>query len=147
MFAIGLQGCTGGGLGLQGCTGRWVGAAGLQRGMDWGYGATQGVGWAAGLHRIVGWGFTGRWAGAAQGGGLGLQGLSSRPLTSSSRRAVHRPLIFLSASYGVEERDSNTFQMLLFFPFYNWKQKYSMAFKLKVPERGDAFSSGVLTMI
>lgn len=95
----------------------------------------------------VGWGFTGRWAGAAQGGGLGLQGLSSRLLTSSSRRAVHRPLIFLSASYGMEERDSNTFQMLLFFPFYNWKQKYSMAFKLKVPERGDAFSSGVLTMI
>lgn len=62
--------------------------------------------------------------------------------------AVHRQLIFLPASHGVEEeKDSNEFQMLLFFSVYNWKQKYSMAFKLKVPERGDAFSSGVLTMI
>lgn len=53
----------------------------------------------------------------------------------------------LSQSYGVEERNSNEFQMLLFFSFYNWKQKYGMAFKSKVPERNDAFSSGVLAVI
>lgn len=79
--------------------------------------------------------------------GEALQGLALESLLPLVHRAVHRQLIFLSASYGVEERDSNEFQMLLFFSVYNWKQKYSMAFKLKVPERGDAFSSGVLTMI
>lgn len=81
-------------------------------------------------------------------GGLGARrGLALDSLLPLVHCAVCRQLVFLAASYGVEERDSNVFQMLLFFSFYNWKQKYSMAFKLKVPERGDAFSSGVLTVI
>lgn len=73
--------------------------------------------------------------------------LSYGVFASSVACAVHRQLIFLSASHSMEERDSNEFQMLLFFSVYNWKQKYSMTFKLKVPERGDAFSSGVSTVI
>lgn len=79
--------------------------------------------------------------------GLGCEGLVLEALLPLSSRAFSRELIMLSQSYGVEERNSNEFQMLLFFSFYNWKQKYGMAFKSKVPERNDAFSSGVLAVI
>lgn len=81
-------------------------------------------------------------------GGGALQGLALESLLSLLHQAVHRQLIFPSTSYGAQERDSNEFQMLLFFSVYNWKQKYSMAFERKVSGRGGgAFSSGVLTVI
>lgn len=82
-----------------------------------------------------------------RGSGAGCEGLVLEALLPLSSRAFSRELIMLSQSYGVEERNSNEFQMLLFFSFYNWKQKYGMAFKSKVPERNDAFSSGVLAVI